>query len=215
MAYHLVDGTRFALGTTLGSVQTLTALTNATTAVASVAAHGLTAKTPFIMKSGWEEINDTVLRVSAPAAGTFELENLDTTDTLLYPTGAGGGTIQAVTGWTEIPQVLNANPSGGEQQFVDVEPLAQRYGIRIPSRVSAAALEFEIGTDISLPQWNALLRISNAKVPVPIRKVSPGGTVAYGYGYFFLSQMSQSQKGQVEMSRAALTTMRPFVQYLV
>ena len=94
-----------------------------------------------------------------------------------------------------------------------MELLSQKYGIKIPTRVSGAALEFTLATDEKLPAWKVLAAVSKANKPVAIRKLSPGGTVSYGYGYFYLSPMSQDQKGNVQTFRASLTTMRPFVTF--
>ena len=214
IGFKLSDGVRYSIGTATAAAITVSGISNADPAIVSATAHGLAAKAPFILASGWEDINDSVYRVGAsPLAGSFALEGVDTLDTALYSPGAGGGSLIPITTWTEIPQIIDASPSGGEQQFADVELLSQKYGIKIPTRVSGAAMEFTLATDEKLPAWKVLAAVSKSNKPVAIRKMSPGGTVSYGYGYFYLSPMSQDQKGNVQKSKASLTTMRPFVTF--
>lgn len=213
MGFNLSTGVKYAIGTGVGSAIAVTGISNAATAVVSAAAHGLDNKAPVILQSGWEEINDTVHRVSNKTAGTFELEDLDTTDTTLYPAGTGGGTITPITAWTDIPQIVDVSPSGGEPQFIDVRLLSMKYGIKIPDGVSGMAIQFTLAADRKLPAWKTLNAISRASKMVAIRKVNPGGAVSYAYGYFFMSPVEQDRVGDIQKVTAAITTMRPFVSY--
>ena len=213
MAYFIPDGTRFAIATATGAPVSITGISNANPAIVSAAAHGLAAKSPFILMSGWEDLNEGVFRASSPTTGTFELEGVDSTNVITFPTGSGGGSLIPVTTWTEIQQVLNVNTSGGEQQYAEAEPLAQKYSVRIPTRFSAQSLELEIGDDNAMPGYQALLNASRATKPVAIRMAQPGGAVAYGYGYVSISEMPQLQKGQVNRIKAAIALQRPIRRY--
>lgn len=213
MAFVLSDGVRFHVGTTLGSPINFTAISNADPAVVTSAGHSLTVGAPVVIKSGWEEINDSMGRVLDPLTNTFKLEDLDTTDAVLFPAGAGVGSVIPVTGWTEIPQIMTADPSGGEMQYADVSLLALRYDIKIPTRVSGATLEFTIATDTKLPTWKALQKIGRGNKTVPLRKVTADGSVSYGYGYFFMSPMAQDKKGDVQQTKASIAVLRPFVTF--
>lgn len=213
MAYFIPDGTRFAIATATGAPVSITGISNANPAIVSAAAHGLAAKSPFILMSGWEDLNEGVFRASSPTTGTFELEGVDSTNVITFPTGSGGGSLIPVTTWTEIQQVLNVNTSGGEQQYAEAEPLAQKYSVRIPTRFSAQSLELEIGDDNAMPGYKALLDASRATKPVAIRMAQPGGAVAYGYGYVSISEMPQLQKGQVNRIKAAIALQRPIRRY--
>ena len=213
MAYFIPDGTRFAIATATGAPVSITGISNATTAVVSAASHGLAAKAPFILMSGWEDLNEGVFRAASPTTGTFELEGVDSTNVITFPTGSGGGSLIPVTTWTEIQQVLNVNTSGGEQQYAEAEPLSQKYSVRIPTRFSAQSMELEIGDDPTLPGYVALINASRATKPVAIRMAQPGGAVAYGYGYISVSEMPQLQKGQVNRVKASIALQRPIRRY--
>lgn len=213
MGFKLSTGVKYALGTTTGSPVTISGISNAATAVVSAAAHGLVAKTPFIMSSGWEELTDSVFRVSNPLTGSFELEGINSSDTTLYPAGTGAGTATPITAWLDIPQIVDVSTSGGDIKFIDVQLLSQRYGIKIPNGVNGASIEFEIAADRSLAAWAQLQTLSRAQKPLAIRKTNPGGEVSYGYGYFFISPVEKDSVSDVQKVSASLTTMRPFVSY--
>lgn len=108
MAYTLPDGSKLFLGTTFAAPIAITELSNANPAVATATAHGLQAGAVFILKSGWEDANDRIFRVgAAPAANTFVIEGLNSTDTNMFTPGGGLGSVTPITGWQEIQQVLN------------------------------------------------------------------------------------------------------------
>lgn len=214
MAYSVADGTRFAFSTTFGTPIAVSGITNSANPILSAAAHGLTAGAPFLLKTGWEDLSEAVLRVGATVnPGDFSLEDLDTSDTLFFPAGASAGSLQAITGWQEIQQVTNLTPSGGEQQYAEAEPLAQRYSVRIPTRFSAQSLELEIGDDPSLPGYKLLVRASRAQKLVAIRMLQSNGAVAYGYGYVSVNEFPNLAKGSVTTASASITFQRPAKRY--
>lgn len=174
MGIQLTTGVKYAIGTGVGTPIAVTGITNATTAVVTAPSHGLNNKTPVIVQSGWEEINDSVHRVSNKAAGTFELEDLDTTDTIMYPAGTGGGSVIPVTQWTDIPQIVDVSPSGGDLRFVDVRMLSLKYELKIPDGVSGMSVQFTLAADRKLPSWKVLNAVSRAQKMVAIRRASPG-----------------------------------------
>lgn len=198
MAYSLPDGSKLFLGTTFAAAIPITAASNANPAVLTAAGHGLTAGTPFIFKSGWEEANERVFRVFDPVSGSFKAEGLDTTSTTLYTAGGGAGSVVPVTAWQEIQQVLNPSTSGGEQQFATVEPLALRNAIQIPTSISPMTLSIPIGDDPTLPGYIALKAASDNRALRPLRIVKPNGAVNYFYGYVSLNEVPSLTKGQVD-----------------
>lgn len=204
MAYTLPDGTKLFLGITFGSPLTVTAVTNANPGVASVTAHGLTANTPIIYKSGWDDATDRVYRVGSPTTDAFSILGLDTTDTAQYTPGGGIGTVVAVTAWQEIQQVLNPSTSGGEQQFATVEPLAKRNAIQIPTSFSPMSITVPIGDDPTLPGYIALKAASDKRAIRPLRFQKPDGATLYYYGYVSLNEVPSMTKGQVDTVTATI-----------
>lgn len=213
MSYTLPDGSKLFLGTTFGAPITITAVSNTSAAVASAVGHGLTAKTPFIFTSGWEDANDRVFRVANPLAGTFEIEGLDSTNTNLFTPLGGVGTVKPITGWQEIQQVLNPSTSGGEQQFATVEPLAKRNAIQIPTGFSPMSVTIPIGDDPTLPGYIALKAASDNRDIRPLRIQKPNGAVNYFYGYVSLNEVPSLTKGQVDTVTATFALQGLPVRY--
>lgn len=155
MSVKLPNGTTFAIASGYGTPITVTALTNASEAVAS-ATNTLTAGDYVEVTSGWSRLNGKVARVKSATGTTFTLEGIDTTDTTAYPAGTGIGTVRKVNGWTQIQQVLTTSTSGGDQQFATYQFIEADQETRIPTTKSAAGLDMSIADDPSLPGYIAL-----------------------------------------------------------
>ena len=100
MSVKLPNGTTFAIASGYGTPITVTALSNASTAVATATAHGLTEGEFGEGTAGWARRNGKVVRVGTADTGTFELEGIDTSSTTAYPAGSGIGTVRKISGWT-------------------------------------------------------------------------------------------------------------------
>ncbi|HBL65901.1 MAG TPA: phage tail protein, partial [Achromobacter sp.] len=69
MSVSLPNGVIIALATAYGASKNITALTNANPAVATSAAHGITNGALVEVKSGWQKINERIVRIADAAAG--------------------------------------------------------------------------------------------------------------------------------------------------
>ena len=113
MAVSLPNGVTFALATAYGAVKAISAITNANPGVASAAAHGFSDGDFVEITSGWSRLNNRVVRVDAPTTDAFNVEGINTTSTLNYPSGTGGGSAREITQWTQISQIMELSTSGG------------------------------------------------------------------------------------------------------
>ena len=214
MAYTVSTGTRFAISTQLGAAISVTGISNAAPGVITAAGHNIAQGSPFLLRSGWEDLNDSVLQAGAVAANTITLIDEDTSDLIAYPNGSSAGTLQAITGWTELQQVTEINPSGGEQQYAEVAPLSQRYGVKIPTTRSAMSWELTFGWDNKLPGYKAALAASRANRMVVIRMALPnGGAVSYGYGYITVSESPKVGSNAITTGSMTLAMQRPLRTY--
>jgi len=213
MAFNLPDGSKLYIATGYGSAITTTALTNADPAVASATGHGLTDTTEIVVESGWEDINENVYRVDDAAANTFELEGLDTSDTDQYTAGAGVGSVMAITAWTEITQVINIVMQGGEPQFADVDLLARKNAIRIPTRFAPSSMEVTLADDPTLAGYIAAVAASRSRAKRAFKLSLPGGAKSYGYGYIAVNEMPTLTKGQVDTIRASISLLNRLTRY--
>lgn len=214
MAYEVSTGTRFAISTGFGAPVPVTAITNAAPPVISAAGHSLAAKDPFLLKTGWEDLNDSILRVGSATAGAITLEDEDTTDLIQFPNGSSAGSVQAITGWTELQQVSEISPTGGEQQYAEFAPLSQKYGIKIPTIRSAMSWELTFGWDPTLPGYKAAVQASRANRLVAIRMALPnGGSVSYAYGYISVQETPVVGSNAVTTGKLTLSMLRPIKTY--
>lgn len=213
MAVKLPNGIIFSLGTTLGAPKPVTAITNANPAVASSATHGLSNGAVIVVNSGWQKINDRVMRVAAQASGTFNLEGIDTTSTTLYPAGSGTGSVREVTGFTQISQVLESSTSGGEMQFATYSFLENDFESQIPTQSSAQTITLNIADDDTLAGYKALQKASDERVALPLKAQLPDGAVILYMGYVSFNSTPSMTKGEVMACEATFSLLSKPVRY--
>ena len=213
MAYSLPEGSSQQFSNTLAGSKTITAITNANPAVATCTAHGYTTGDEIMLSSGWEDATDSVYKIETVDANSFKILGLDTTNTSFFPTGSGGGTAQKLSAWTAIPQVLTISASGGDARFTDVNPLAKRNGIRIPTGFNATSVTLSLGFDATTPAYKTMVGISRSLSKVAFKQVLSGGSVQYGWGYLTVSEFPKLNNNQVNTVDAALTFLGRTMSY--
>jgi hypothetical protein len=182
MAYTFPQGTKVFYSNTLAAAKTITSATNASPAVATSVAHGYTDADPVLYASSWADANDTVFEVDQLTADTFSFLNLAATDTNVYPVGSGMGTTQKLSGWTEVPQILSLQGTGGGVKYGTIDPLGSRQATKQPIGFEAAGLDIKIGYDASNVVIQAMQAMTRVFGKVAIKLVLPGGGRVYGYG---------------------------------
>lgn len=205
MAYSLPEGSSQQFANTFASAKTITAVTNANPAVATSATHGYTTGDEILLTSGWEGATDTVYKVEVIDANSFKILGLDSSNTNYFPVGSGVGTTQKISGWTAIPQVLTISSSGGDPKYTEVNPLAKRNGIKIPTGFNATTITLSLGYDASNASYKAMVGISRALSKVAFKQVLSGGAVQYGYGYLGVSEFPKLNNNQVNTVDAAFS----------
>ena len=213
MAYSLPEGSSQQFSNTLAAAKTITAITNANPAVATCTAHGYTTGDEIKLSSGWEDANDSVYKIESVDANSFKILGLDSTNTSFFPAGSGGGSAQKLSAWTAIPQVLTISASGGDARFTDVNPLAKRNGIRIPTGFNATSVTLSLGFDATTPAYKTMVGISRSLSKVAFKQVLSGGSVQYGWGYLNVSEFPKLNNNQVNTVDAALTFLGRTMSY--
>lgn len=213
MGYYFPEGSSQQFSQTLASAKTITALTNANPAVATSVAHGYTTGDEILLTSGWEDATDTVWKITVLTADTFSISGLDASNTSFYPAGTGTGTAQKISGWTAIPQVLTISTSGGDARFTDVNPLAKRNGVKIPTGFNATAVTLTLAHDATQAAYITMQGISRNLSKVAFKQVISGGAVTYGYGYMSVSEMPKLNVNQVNTVDAAITVLGRSISY--
>lgn len=213
MAYSLPEGSSQQFSNTLAAAKTITAITNANPAVATCTAHGYTTGDEIMLSSGWEDATDSVYKIESVDANSFKILGLDSTNTSFFPAGSGGGSAQKLSAWTAIPQVLTISASGGDARFTDVNPLAKRNGIRIPTGFNATSVTLSLGFDATTPAYKTMVGISRSLSKVAFKQVLSGGSVQYGWGYLTVSEFPKLNNNQVNTVDAALTFLGRTMSY--
>ncbi len=213
MAYSLPEGSSQQFSNTLAGSKTITAITNANPAVATCTAHGYTTGDEIMLSSGWEDATDSVYKIESVDSNSFKILGLDSTNTSFFPAGSGGGSAQKLSAWTAIPQVLTISASGGDARFTDVNPLAKRNGIRIPTGFNATSVTLSLGFDATTPAYKTMVGISRSLSKVAFKQVLSGGSVQYGWGYLNVSEFPKLNNNQVNTVDAALTFLGRTMSY--
>lgn len=205
MAYYYPEGSKIYYSSTFAGAKTISAVTNASPAVATSTTHGYTDLDPILFNSGWEDANNTIWEIDSQTADTFNITGLDSSSTTYYPAGAGVGTAQLVSSWVEIPQILDLSSTGGGPKYGTVSPLASRNDIKTPIGFEAMSIDLGLGYDATNATWQAMLALTRAFTKVAIKIVVPGGGRLYGYGNLIASEMVEMSKGNALKVKAAIS----------
>lgn len=175
------NGTTFSVSTAFSAAVPVSAVSNASPAVASAAAPPADG-TIGLISSGWAALNDRVAKSTGMVASTsFELENIDTTDAVKYPAGQGAGTFTPVSTWVQLSQVTNVQKSGGTQQFYKwqyAEDPSSTQKQR-PTFKDAKTLTLTLDYDPALAWYDALTKADAAQALVVLKALLPSGDALY------------------------------------
>lgn len=212
MAISLPNGALVAIANGYDAAVSISAITNASPAVAS-AANTLSDGDIIEVTSGWSRLTDKIVRVDSVTATDFSLEGIDTSLTSVYPSGGGVGSFRKVTGWTQLAQILESTSSGGEQQFLEYQLLEADAQKRIPTFKSAAGLTFTIGDDPTLPGYILASAANDDRLPRAVRITLPSGAVLLYNAYISLNKTPSLTVNQVMSIQATLSLLAEPVRY--
>lgn len=191
MAYHFPAGTKAYYSTTFAGAKTITAVTNASPAVATSVAHGYTDGDPLLFASGWQDASDTLFEADQLTADTFSFLGLDASDTNVYGSGTGTGTTKEVSNWVEFPQVLSVTTNGGGIKYGTIDPLGSRQAMKQPVGFDAIGVDMKIGYDPTNATITALQGLTRTFSKCAFKLVLPGGGRVYGYGNVACSEFPE------------------------
>lgn len=197
MSITLATGTQYAIASAYGTSYNMTAITNATEAVATLAAgHGTAVGDILEITSGWGLLNNRVVRVKTVSTNDVTLESINTTDTAKYPAGSGTGSVRKITTWQQISQLRAPSASGGEQQYADTSTLDDVDDKQMPSSRSALSIALEVLDDPSLAWYATVESAQDAGTPKAVRISTPNGAKIYGNAFWTMAQMPTVERNQ-------------------
>ncbi|AZS80668.1 phage tail protein [Achromobacter spanius] len=213
MSVSLPNGVIIALATAYGASKNITALTNANPAVATSAAHGIANGALVEVKSGWQKINERIVRVADAAAGAFSLDGMNTSSLVQFPAGTGAGSVREITAFTQITQILETSTSGGEMQFATYSFLENDFEAQIPTQASAQSLDLTIADDPTLAGYKALQAAAETREVRALRITFPNGSMILYNGYVSFNETPTMTKGEVMGVRATFSLLSRPVRY--
>lgn len=185
MAITLATGTQVAIASTYGAGFTVSAISNANPAVATLSAsHGVIVGDFIEITSGWDLLTGRVVRVSAVSVNDVTLEGINTSSVTNYPAGTGGGTGREITAWTNITQVQGVDTSGGDINFADITTLTDTTQKQVPTTRSPQQINFTVFDDPALAWFAVAQTASDAKALTALRIVFANASRMLANGYF-------------------------------
>jgi hypothetical protein len=169
-------GSTFFVATAFGSPVAVTAISNATEAVVTAAAHGFANGDLVEMTSSWGRLQKRAFRVKTSLAGTFVLEGADTSSLSFFPAGGGAGSVRKVSTLVQVTQVMNPNASGGEAKKVTYKYVESDVEYSINDGFSAVNRTFEIDADaIGSAGYTALKALTDVQSDTILKTMSKSG----------------------------------------
>lgn len=206
MSVTKTPGTQFAIGSTYGTTFTVTAITNANPAVATLSAsHGVIVGDFIELTSGWDLANGRIFRVSAVATNDVTLEGFNTTDTSKFPAGTGTGTGREITAWTTLSQITpDFSVSGGEQNFADTTFVSNLIKTQIPTDRNPITCTLPVFFDPTLSWFATVRTAAESSSAYAFRMIFPNSSRLVVGAYWSLRGVPTSQDGtlrdQIDLS---------------
>lgn len=169
-------GTTFHIASAFGTAKTTTAVTNATEAVVTSAAHGLTNGDVVEVTSGWGRLHKRVFEIKAVTTDNFTLKGADTTNTDFFPAGLGIGSVRKITAFTQIVQVLTAQSNGGDPRQVDYRYIESDVDYSINNGFAATSYNLTMDADsIGTAGYIALKSLTDVQSDTCMKMLSRNG----------------------------------------
>lgn len=212
MSVSLPNGAIVEIASGLDSAVTITALSNASPAVAT-ATNTYADGDYVVVTSGWSALTDRVVRVDSPSGTDFDMEGIDTTDTGRFSAGGGTGSSKKITGWTQLQQILSSSSNGGEQQFLDYQFLEADAAKRIPTFKSPSGLTFTVADDPTLSGYILAKTANDDRLPRAVRVTLPNGAKLLYNAYISLAPSPTLAVNEVMAVEVTLSNLGEVVRY--
>lgn len=214
MAGRLPDGATLALATAYGADKTMSALTNADPAVATLeGGHGIATGEFFEMSSGWSRLHERVFKAGTVATNDVPVLGQNTTDTSKYPPGSGTGTVREITTFTDVAGVLGFTTEGGEPSQVTYAFLEEDFERSLSGPSSAQRLTITLADGHHAAGYNALKDASEEDSLVCLKLTLKNGDVILYNGKVHLNETPSVNKGQVMAVTATFNLQAKPVRY--
>lgn len=191
-------GTITSVATALASAKTITAISNASSAVCSSVAHGYATNDIVLVFSAWGKLNYRAFKVGAVTADTFVLVDADTSNTSFYTPGGGAGTAQKVTAWVDLDRTMSHSSSGGDPKNVIVKFVESDVETVVHDGFTAVQRTFEMDADqIGTPGYTALKTLSANQTATIVRRRAKTGAFSLIPGTVAFNEEERESEGGI------------------
>ncbi len=188
MAIEFMKNVAVAMQSALAASVSITGITKANPAVVSHSGTDPSDGDYVVLEvQGMSQVNKRVLRVAGAAAGSFQLEGIDST---LFDTFVSGN-FQVVTFGTSFSTLTDISSSGGDPEFVDTTTLHDAQRSQVPITRSPLSYEMQSFWQPGDAALDALAQASDAIAARAIKFTFPSGAV-----YVFNGTVSYSDDPQ-------------------
>jgi hypothetical protein len=212
---HPVNGTQFEIAATYRALASITSMTNAANAVATLGVgHGTVVNDHVeIISSGWSRLIGRVFRVSAVSTNDVTLEGCNTVSTIDFPAGAGAGTLRAALTYAQLGQVNEVNVEGGQQQFEQGQYVNDPLQFRFPTSKSPLEVSFDLDDDQLLSFWTHINASESGLSNRMLRIISPTSIRSVGTGIWTKSAAPSMSLNNVQKRTVAVAMANTFTEY--
>lgn len=213
LSVSLPNGALVAIANSYTTATAITGISNSNPAVATAPSHGFSVGDFVEITSGWSRLTNKTVKVGAVTASTFELLNIDSTLTSIYPAGGGAGTVRKAIAYTQLSQILTSESNGGEQQFLEYQFLESDASKRIPTVKSASGLSFSIADDTTQPGFQLASVANDDRLPRAVKVTLPSGSVISYNAYISVNKTPSLTVNQIMAVQCTLSLLAEPVRY--
>lgn len=213
MAQYVTAGMQVDFASTLATAKTMSAITNVTSAVATLeASHGVAVNEYVLFTtSGWSLLQGRVARASAVVTNDVTFAGLDTSSTAFYPAGQGTGTVQEIT-WTSIGTVAqDVNVGGGEPNYTPTTLLSSYVETREVTTLSPYEIVLPIVWDPAATFLSAMTTVSTTRAASAVRFRHPSGPIIVAGAKIVYKAMPSFENGLLRSTVVVTFTGEPMV----
>jgi hypothetical protein len=187
MSITLATGTQVAIASTYGSASVMSAISNASEAVATFGGgHGFVVGDFLEITSGWDRLHGRIVRVGAVATNDVTLEDINTSSTTNYPAGTGTGSAREITAWTSVTQIQSVSTSGGDLNFADITTITDLIQKQTPTTRSPIQLDFTFFYDPTLSWYSVAQTAAESNTATALRIIFPNSSRMVQNGFYSL-----------------------------
>ena len=191
-----------AIESARGAALTVTAITKASTGVATSTAHGLVnGDFVYLEAQGMNQVDARVFRVAGVTTNTFNLEGENTTN---YDTFTSGSAYKLTFG-TTLSTLTSISASGGDFDFIDTTTIHDNIRKQIPGAASPSVYQFESIWDVADAGLVALKAASDASAQRAVRFVFANGQRLLFSGYIGATLLPTGSAQDIVKTNVSIT----------